>query len=172
MPRRRSLHAILFLLAVLAPSACLASQFTLVNGNFSFSVPDGWPRIMQTRGDPETMVFQVPDTSPSRQESLARVSVTSKQVRDLTAFQAFVAEDTAHAQALPGFQLDKQRSTPTAYYYTATEGSAEQTFTAHYYFHDGYAVQVRCVRPSHSQAGNEWTRAFDEGCARITSSLR
>lgn len=172
MPCRRSFRVTLFLLAVIASPVCLASSYTLANGGFRFSVPDGWPRIMQTDGDPETMVFQVPDDSPSRRESLARVSITSARVSDVTSFQAFVAEDTAHAQALPGFTLDKQRSTPTAFYYTASEGGVAQAYTAHYYFHNGYAIQVRCVRPAQSQAGDDWTRTFDEGCAAITSSLR
>lgn len=172
MPRRRSLSVTLFLLALLVAPTCFATQYTLSNGEFGFNVPEGWPRIMQTSGDPETMVFQVPDSSPSRHESLARVSVTSKQVHDITSFQHFVAQDTSHAQALPDFQLDKQRSTPTTFYYTATEGGVEQTYIAHYYFHDGYAIQVRCVRPTRSQAGSDWTQTFDRGCETVASNLR
>ncbi len=148
-----------------------ATQFTLANGGFRFQVPDGWPRIMQTQGDPETLVFQVPDPSPTRRNALARVSVTSQHVQDIVSFGALVAEDTNHAHALPHFQLDKQRSSTTTLHYTALEGKVQQTYVEHYYFRDGYAIQIRCVRPTHSQAGAAWTAAFDQGCASITASL-
>lgn len=172
MLRPRSLRRAALILALMASPAAFAASYTFDNGGFRFDVPDGWSRIMQTRGDPETVVYQVPDTSPTGKTVLARVSVTSKQVRDITDFQAFVASDAAHAQVLPDFQLDKDRSSPTTFHYTASEGGIEQTYVTHNYFHDGHAVQIRCVRPSHSEAGAEWTRHFDEGCAAITSALR
>lgn len=161
---------VLLSFVVVAP-ACMASQFTFDNGNFMLSVPDGWPRIMQSMGDPETMVFQAPDPAPSAENPLARVTVVSQRVRNLAAFRQFVDENTNHAHALPGFKADKQRSTPTHAYYTANEGKVRQAYVEHYAFHDGYAIMVRCVRPSHSQAGVAWTQNFDKGCAGIVASL-
>lgn len=161
---------VLLLFVVVAP-ACMANQFTFDNGNFKLNVPDGWPRIMQSMGDPETMVFQAPDPSPDDHNALARVTVVSQRVRNLGAFRQFVDENTSHAHALPGFKADKQRSTPTNAYYTANEGKVRQTYVEHYAFQNGYAIMVRCVRPSHSQAGAAWTTNFDKGCAGIVASL-
>lgn len=171
MSRRLERLAIFLSLALVAP-VCLASQFTFDNGHFKLTVPDGWPRIMQSQGNPETMVFQAPDPAPADRNALARVTVTSQRVRDIASFQRFVNENTNHAKALPHFKADKRRSTSTNFYYTANEGTVRQTYVEHYVFRDGYAVMVRCVRPSHSQAGATWTSAFDKGCARIAASVR
>lgn len=172
MPRRTSLLVVLALaLATIAPT-CFATQFTLVNGNFTFTVPNGWPRIMQSPGDPETLVFQAPDSSSTGQESLARVTVTSQHIADIASFEGFVAEATNHDKALPDFHLDTSRSTSTKLYYTATQGSIVQTYVEHFYLHRGYAIQVRCVRPTTSAAGSQWTTHFDQGCATITASLK
>ncbi|HEX7339266.1 MAG TPA: hypothetical protein VF271_04950 [Rhodanobacteraceae bacterium] len=161
----------LFLAAVLMAPACMAAQYTFTNGNFVINVPDSWSRIVYAPGDPESMVFQVPDPSPTQTDTLARVTITSEKVRDLISFRQFVGENSRHAQALPGFHATGSDSTPTVLHYTAQEGTAMQTYNEHYYFRDGYAVMVRCVRPAHSQAGAAWTAAFDKDCAGVSTHL-
>lgn len=47
---------------------------------------------METQGDPEARVFQVPDPSPTGKVSLARVTVTVTRVADISAFHQFMAE--------------------------------------------------------------------------------
>ncbi|HET7301420.1 MAG TPA: hypothetical protein VFJ01_12310 [Oleiagrimonas sp.] len=168
---RRRFHLALFMLLVTAAPACLAAHYTLANGNFRFYVPDGWPRIMSAQGDPEMQVFQDPDPSATSQNALARVTVTSQQVSGITSFQALIDEESSRAQGLPDYHLDKRLSTSTRFHYTATDGSVAQTYVVHYYLHDGYAIQVRCVRPTRSQAGAAWMKAFDKGCAAISDSL-
>ena len=170
MARRKFCLALFLLLAIVTP-ACLAAHYTLANGNFRFYVPDGWPRILQTQGDPEMQVFQDPDPSATGQNALARVTVTSQHVPDIASFQALIDEESSRAQSLPSYQLDKQHSTSTRFHYTATDGSVAQTYVVHYYLHDGYAIQVRCVRPSQTQAGASWVQSFDKGCAAISDSL-
>lgn len=168
---RRRFHLALFMLLVTVAPACLAAHYTLANGNFGFYVPNGWPRIMSTQGDPEMQVFQYPDPSSTSQNALARVTVTSQHVPDIASFQALIDEESSRAQSLSDYHLDKQLSTSTRFHYTATDGSVTQTYVVHYYLHDGYAIQVRCVRPTWSQAGAAWIKAFDKGCAAISDSL-
>lgn len=170
MAHRKFCLALFMLLVTVAP-ACLAAHYTLANGSFRFYVPDGWPRILQTHGDPEMQVFQVPDSSNTSHNALARVTVTSQRVSDIASFQALIDEESSRAQSLPSYQLDKQRSNATRFYYTATDGSVALTYVVHYYLHNGYAVQVRCVRPSQTQAGASWVQTFDKGCAAISDSL-
>lgn len=169
---RRFERLAFFLSLALAAPVCMASQFTFSNGHFTLTVPDGWPRIMQSHGNPESMVFQVPDPAPADHNALARITVTSQRVRDIASFQQFVATNINHARALPQFNADKRRSGNTDLYYTANEGRMQQTYTEHYVFRDGYAIMVRCVRPSRSSAGATWTSAFDKGCASMTASVR
>ncbi|HEX7341600.1 MAG TPA: hypothetical protein VF269_04910 [Rhodanobacteraceae bacterium] len=171
MTHRLERLVIFALLALIAP-ACLAAQFTFANGNIQLTVPDGWPRILQSKGDPETMVFQVPDPSPDSRNALARISVTTEQVHDIISFERFVQENSARAHVLPDYQADKLHSTSTTLRYTADDGSVQQTYVEHYSLHHGYAVVVRCVRPSHSQAGAAWAATFDRGCASIAASIK
>lgn len=171
MSRRLERILTFALLACVAP-ACFASEFTFSDGNFTLTVPDGWPRIMQSMGDPESMVFQVPDPSPSAQDTLARVTVTSERVADIAAFERVVARDTNHAHTLPDFKADATHSSSNALFYTAREGHVLQSYAEHYIFRNGFAIQVRCVRPAHGQAGPAWTAAFDRGCASIAASIK
>lgn len=169
MSHRLECIAVFLSLALAAP-ACLATQVTLANGHIQLTVPGGWSRIMQSQGDPETMVFQVPD--PADKNALARVTVTSQHVPNLVAFQQFVVRNSHHAHSLPHFKADPQRSTSRIHYYTADEGSVPQSYVEYYSFHRGYAVMVRCIRPTHGHAGAAWTTAFDKGCARVAASVK
>lgn len=166
---RRSVCFALAITAVLTAPACLGADYTLDNGGFDFSVPDGWSRILRTQGNPETMVFQVPGDTDLTRDALARVSVTTEKVANVTDFQKVVAQDTAHAQELPHFDMDSDQSSATDFYYTAEEGDVAQTYVEHYYLLQGYAVQVRCIRPTNSASA--WTATFEKGCKSLTSSF-
>lgn len=171
MARRHNFLFTLSLLLVGAAPACLAAQFALANGGIRFTVPDGWSRILQSPGDPEMQVFQDPDPMARSKDALARVSVISQSVPDIISFQALVNEENNRARSLPHYQLDKQRSSATHFYYTATDGSVEQTYEVHYSLLNGYAVEVRCVRPARTETGTGWISNFDKGCATIAGSL-
>ena len=82
-----------------------AAEVSMADGNITFTTPDSWLAIMQTQGDPEAQVFQVPDPSPTGKSSLARITVTVTQVPDNSSFQQFIAEATAKALALPGYKV-------------------------------------------------------------------
>lgn len=169
MRRHRKLLALL-LLATSASAA--AADYTLADGKVKFSTPDDWRRIMQTQGDPEVMAFQVPDPSPTAQNTLARVTVSSTHVADIGDFQQYVSTATAKARTLPGYRLDAAHSGATWSSYAAQESGEAQTYFERYYFHNGVAVQLRCVRPAASQAGAAWTAAFDKGCAAVAADLQ
>jgi hypothetical protein len=168
MRRHRKLLALL-LLATCASAT--AADYTLADGSVHFSTPDGWRRIMQTQGDPEMMAFQVPDPSPTAQSTLARVTVSSTHVADIAGFQHYVATAMAKARTLPGYHPDQAKSGPTWSTYAAQESGEAQAYVERYYFHNGVAVQLRCVRPAASQAGAAWSAAFDKGCDSIASDL-
>ncbi|CAM5486980.1 amidohydrolase family protein [Rhodanobacter lindaniclasticus] len=105
------------------------------------------------RGDTEAQVFQVPDPSPTGKTTLARVTVTVTQVPDISSFHQFMAQATAKALALPGYQQDKVAPVPNSNLYTAQENGTEFSYTERDRFKHGYAIQLRCMRPSRSQAG-------------------
>ncbi len=160
------------LVAVMLVGAVHAAEVSMAGGNVTFDVPDTWLAIMQTEGDPEAQVFQVPDPSPTGKNSLARVTVTVKQVSDISSFQQFMAEATAKAMGLPGYRADGEPPAPNSNLYTALENGIQFSYTEHYWFKQGRAIQLRCMRPSKSQAGTAWQAGFDRGCAALAAQLK
>lgn len=158
--------------ALLLAGTVHATDVSMADGSVHFSTPDNWLGIMETQGDPEARVFQVPDPSPTGKNSLARVTVTVKQVADVNNFNQYRSEATAKAMALPGYKAAAVAPEPNSNIYTAQENAAGFSYTEHYWFKNGHAIQLRCVRPSQTQAGAEWKAAFDKGCDAIAAQLK
>lgn len=149
-----------------------ATDVNMANGSVHFSTPDTWLAIMQTQGDPESQVFQVPDSSPTGKTSLARVTVTVKQAADINAFHQFMSDATAMAMKLPGYKAPRVPQGPNSNVYTAYENSVEFDYTEHYWFKNGLAIQLRCMRPAKTLAGDAWKADFDKGCAALAAQLK
>ena len=162
----------LFIGALLLAGSAHATDVDRAGGSVSFHAPDHWLSIMEIQGDPEVRVFQVPDPSPTASSSLARVSVTVKQVGDLNSFQQYVSSATLKAKALTGYAPGASADGPNSYRYTARENGAQFSYSERYWFHNNHAIQLRCVRPVESQAGKQWGTAFDQGCDAIAASLK
>lgn len=167
-----TLTAAALLLAATAGSAC-ATDVSMAGGSVRFSTPDNWIGIMQTDGDPEVRVFQVPDPSPSASNTLARVTVTVKQVGDIPSFQAYVEAAAAKAKGMTGYRpSDRAPADPDSLAYSAQESGVPYDYVEHYWFKNGHAIQLRCVRPAQSEAGMAWQAAFDKGCATVAAALQ
>ena len=169
---RTTTLAIAFATALLAGGVVHAADVSMANGSVHFSTPDNWLGIMETQGDPEARVFQVPDPSPTGKNSLARVTVTVKQVADVNGFNQYRSDATAKAMALPGYKAAAVPPSPNSNVYTAQENATGFSYTEHYWFKNGHAIQLRCVRPSQTEAGAEWKAAFDKGCDAIAAQLK
>ena len=168
---RSTTIAILFAACTLTGSVH-AAEVSMADGSITFSTPDSWLAIMQTQGDPEAQVFQVPDPSPTGKSSLARITVTVKHVPDISSFHQFMAEATAKGLVLPGYKMVPAPPGPNSNLYTAQENGVQFNYTEHYWFKSGYAIQLRCIRPSQSQAGAPWKADFDKGCAALAAQLK
>jgi hypothetical protein len=157
--------------ALLLAGGVHATEVSMAGGSVNFSTPDNWLGIMQTQGDPEVRVFQVPDPSPTANTALARITVTVKQAGDIASFNQYMGNATAKGMALPGYRATAKPVGPNSYVYTAQENGAQFHYTEHYWFTGGHAIQLRCVRPMQSQAGPGWIAAFDQGCDAIARQL-
>lgn len=164
-------RSILLAGALLLAGLAHATDVSMAGGSVAFSTPDQWLGIMETQGDPEVRVFQVPDPSPTGASRLARVTVTVKQVDDLAAFQQYVSEATLKAKALTDYHAAAAPDAPDSYAYTAQENGAPYRYSERYWFRNNHAIQLRCVRPAHSDAGAAWAKAFDQGCDSVAASL-
>ena len=160
--------------ALLVAGQVHAADVSMANGSVNFRTPDTWLGIMQTQGDPEVQVFQVPDPSPTANTTLARVTVTVKLVADINGYKQYVASANAKALGLPGYRPthgQDKGSSPNDYFYFATEAGQTISYVEHYWYRDGHAIQLRCLRPAVSQAGAAWMAAFDKGCSDIAEQL-
>ena len=149
-----------------------ATDVSMADGSVNFSTPDSWLDIMDTQGDPEVHVFQVPDPSATGKTSLARITVTVTQTADVNSFNQFKADATAKAIALTGYKSAPVPPQPNSNLYSAQENGAEFSYVEHYWFKNGHAIQLRCVRPTQSQAGAAWKADFDKGCNAIAARLK
>jgi hypothetical protein len=148
-----------------------ADDVSMASGSVHFSTPANWVGIMQIDGDPEVRVFQVPDPSPSASETLARVSVSVKQVASLQDFNDYVTGAVAKAKELKDYQSGSAAADENSFIYTASESGTAYTYVERYWFRGGHAIQLRCARPSASQAGPSWSATFDKGCRTIATTL-
>ncbi|MEP6899764.1 MAG: hypothetical protein ABI870_14655, partial [Rhodanobacter sp.] len=149
-----------------------ATDVSMADGSVTFSTPDNWLAIMQTQGDPEVRVFQVPDSSATGKTSLARVTVTVKQIADVSSFQQYIGEATAQSMALPGYKAAHVPAEPNSNSYSALENGVQFDYIEHYWMKNGHAIQLRCVRPAQSLAGAGWKAEFDKGCSAIATRLK
>jgi len=163
---------ILFLAGILALAgpAC-ATDVSMAGGSVGFSTPDNWVAIMETQGEPEMRVFQVPDPSPTARDNLSYVSVEVEQVGDLAAFDQYVGAATRKAKALTGYRATGNPDGPNSYAYTALEHGASYRYNDRYWFKNNHAIHLRCARPERSEAGAAWAASFDKGCDAVATSL-
>lgn len=168
------LRTLAMLATLLATPQVFATDVSMADGSVKFSVPDGWMGIMQTEGDPEARVFQVPDPSPTASNTLARVTVLVKKVGDMDGYHQFVEAASSKASKLPDYHSIRNVANsngPSSYAYTAREGGVLLSYMEQYWFHSGNAIQLRCLRPAQSQAGGLWSNAFDKGCSDLAAQL-
>lgn len=168
-----SLSRSTFLAAVLllAGTAAHGADVSMAGGSVVFSTPDDWVAIVETQGQPEMRVFQVPDPSPTARDNLAYVAVEVEPVGDLAAFERHVAAANLKARALAGYQDAGNPDGPNSYAYTAQEHGTAYRYDDRYWFRDNRAIRLRCARPGHSEAGAAWTASFDKGCNAVAARL-
>lgn len=156
---------------MLAGTAACATDVSMAGGSVAFSTPDSWVAIMETQGNPEMRVFQVPDPSPTARDSLASVTVEVEQIGDLGAFNQSVDQSIRKAKALPGYQALGNPAGPNSHAYAAQEHGVAYRYDERYWFDNNHAIHLRCTRPARSEAGEAWAAAFDKGCAAVAASL-
>lgn len=167
---RNAVAAIVLALGMLAATPAAATDVSMANGSVNFSTPDNWMDILDT-DNPEVRAFQVPDPSPTGQVVMARVTVTVTQMTNLDDFHAYQSQANATAAALPSYKAI-DTANPDNISYTAQEAGVASSYRERYWFRDGHAIQLRCMRPQQSQAGAAWIAAFDRGCDAIAARLK
>lgn len=167
MKSRSMLSGVILLAAGFALSAH-AADYSLDNGTVHFSAPDAWTALMEKHdGEPQFIALRV--NEPDAPETLARITVTTQHANDAQAFQQFVKASVAKARRLTEYRSNDSQPIPSGRRYTATENKQKTDYTEYYYYRDGVAIQVRCVRPEAAQAS--WAATFDAGCHAIAKAV-
>ncbi|HET7557969.1 MAG TPA: hypothetical protein VFK08_07820 [Rhodanobacteraceae bacterium] len=164
----RSTLTIALLTASVAVAAH-ATDYSLDDGEVHFSAPDAWTAIMEKHdGDPQFLALEVqePNAPP---DTLARITVTTQHAGNAQAFQKFVNDNVAKARRLTEYHSNDSHPIPSGRRYTATENKQKTDYTEYYYYRNGVAIQVRCVRPVAAQAA--WAATFDAGCSAIAKDV-
>jgi hypothetical protein len=52
--------------------------------------------------------------------------------------------------------------------YTAKEGAVKLAYFERYFYSNGYAIQLRCVRPA---SDTKFGATFDQGCADVAARM-
>lgn len=162
---RKLLRALPLALILAAPAAG-ATDVAMADGVVHFTVPETWSLIMQSSGETETQVFQVPGSSHA-DATLSRVTITLKKAADLRSFQTFSGEMRSRATNLKDYAAGTPKA-PTENVYSAKEGTTKLDYYERYFFANGYAIQLRCVRPD---GDAKFSAMFDKGCADVASSI-
>ncbi|HET6907141.1 MAG TPA: hypothetical protein VFH52_09355 [Rhodanobacteraceae bacterium] len=152
-----------------APLIAHAADYSLDDGKVHFSAPDAWTPIMEKHdGEPQFLALRImePDAPP---DTLARITVTTQHANDAQAFQQFVKDNVAKARRLTEYHSNDSHPIPSGRRYTATENKQKTDYTEYYYYRDGIAIQVRCVRPEPAPAS--WAATFDAGCSAIAKAV-
>lgn len=161
----RSVPALLLGLLLASP-AIGAAEVSMAEGAIRFPVPDSWIPIMQSQGETETQIFQVPGANAA-DATVARVSVTLQKVPNLNGFQQFSGNMRSRASGLKDYAAGKPAG-PTENVYKAREGTVTLEYYERYFYSGGYAIQLRCARP----AGDaKWSASFDKGCAELAARM-
>lgn len=152
-----------------APLLAHAADYSLDDGQVHFSAPDAWTSLMEKHdGDPQFLALQVrePGAAP---DTLARITVTTQHVSDAQAFQQFVNAGIAKSRHLPDYRADDAHPVPSGRRYTAQENKQKTAYLEYYYYRNGLAIQVRCIRPDAAAA--QWASTFDAGCSAIAKGV-
>jgi hypothetical protein len=152
-----------------APLIAHAADYSLDDGQVHFSAPDAWTPIMEKHdGEPQFIALRInePDAPP---DTLARITVTTQHANGAQAFQQFVNTNVAKAHRLTEYRSNDSHPIPSGRRYTATENKQKTDYTEYYYYRDGIAIQVRCVRPAAAQA--QWAATFDAGCSAMAKAV-
>lgn len=169
------MKALTLFLLILAGAAQAQTQtdHTLNDGKIRFSVPAGWTAIMEkSDGNPQAVIFQVPDPATQGTEDTASITVKTRQLRASADFTEALQNELALSKSQTGYESDLDSSDSGVHRYFVMRGKTRYAIRDRFVLIAGVAVQVRCQRPLLDATTREWTASYDSGCNRVAASLQ
>jgi hypothetical protein len=157
----------------LAAFAQAKTDYQLNAGSVHFRVPPDWNAIMvKDDGDPQAVIFQVPDATAQGTEDTASVTVKTRSLKASGDFQGFVTDEFERSKGQAGYENDATTKDASSHNYFVMRNETK------YHVHDSYslagnvAVIVRCQRPLLDATPKDWSDRFDAGCASVIASMK
>ncbi|MBN8482731.1 MAG: hypothetical protein J0L88_14205 [Xanthomonadales bacterium] len=165
------------LLLMLCFSGAVAAQertdYALNDGKIRFRVPSTWSAIMEkSDGNPQAIVFQVPDTAAQGTEDAATITVKTRQLKSPGDFAEAVQNELALSKAQTGYESDAQAADSGVHRYFVLRGKTRYAIRDRFVLIGTIAAQVRCQRPLLDATTKDWTAAWDAGCNSISASVQ
>lgn len=165
--------ALLSLLCATGAHAQTATDYALNDGKIKFSVPAGWPAIMEkSDGNPQAIIFQVADPAAQGTDDTASITVKTRQLKAAEEFTVAMQNELALSKAQTGYESDLDAADTGVHRYFVVRGKTRYAIRDRFALIAGIAVQVRCQRPLLGATTKEWTVLYDSGCNSVTSSIK
>ena len=158
-------------------SAALFAQaktdYTLNGDQVRFRVPPEWTAIMEKAdGDPQAVIFQVPDPATQGTEDTASVTVKTRSLKASADFANFVQDEFERSKGQAGYENESAAKDSSMHRYFVTRNKTRYLVTDHYHLTANVAVEVRCQRPLLDATPKSWNDSFDAGCSGVVASLK
>ena len=157
----------------LAALAQAKTDYTLNGGAVHFHVPGDWTAIMEkSDGDPQAVIFQVPDPVTQGTEDTASVTVKTRAMKSGDDFQSFVTEAFERAKGQSGYENDATNKDSSVHRYYVTRSKVRYLVRDAYQMNGNVGIEVRCQRPLLDSTPQEWNDKFDAACANVVASMK
>ncbi|HJT98515.1 MAG TPA: hypothetical protein VJ696_09390 [Rhodanobacteraceae bacterium] len=149
------------------------TDYTLNAGQVHFRVPPDWTAIMEKAdGDPQAVIFQVPDPTAQGTEDTASVTVKTRSLKASADFSGFVTDSFERAKGQAGYETDSSNKESSVHRYYVMHNKTRYLVRDAYQLNGNVAVEVRCQRPLLDATPQAWSDAFDASCASVVASLK
>ena len=149
------------------------TDYTLNAGSVHFHVPPDWTAIMEKAdGDPQAVIFQVPDPAAQGTEDTASVTVKTRSLKSSEEFNGFVTDEFERSKGQAGYENDSANKDSSAHRYFVVRNKTRYLVHDNYQLNGNVAVQVRCQRPLLDASTKEWSDGFDASCSNVVASLK
>jgi hypothetical protein len=149
------------------------TDYALNGDQVRFRVPPDWTAIMEKAdGDPQAVIFNVPDATAQGSEDTASVTVKTRSLKASADFSGFVTDEFERAKGQAGYETDSTNKESSVHRYFVVRGKTRYLVYDTYQLHGNVAVEVRCQRPLLDATPKSWSDAFDAGCTGVVASLK
>ena len=149
------------------------TDYALNGDQVRFRVPPEWTAIMEKAdGDPQAVIFQVPDPATAGTEDTASVTVKTRSLKSGAEFAGFVTDEFERAKGQAGYENDAANKDATIHRYYVTRARTRYLVSDNYHQTGNVAVEVRCQRPLLDATPAAWNDGFDAACKGVVASLK